>query len=56
MLDIYSIVNIQKLKPIEPSILDDESAEVMPLVEDLHIDKETPLLEETILEMKVPQT
>ncbi|XP_038973019.1 uncharacterized protein LOC120105044 [Phoenix dactylifera] len=55
-MEMYSVVNIEKLKPFEPSMLDDEPGETLPTVEDLVTAQETVLAEDAILERKTTTT
>jgi hypothetical protein len=47
-MHIYSVVNADNLKLYEPSMLDYEEEEVLPSIEDLGIDAQVELEEETI--------
>lgn len=46
-MEIYSVVNVENLKPFKPSMLDDEPSKTLPHVEDLVTDQEKPLEEDT---------
>lgn len=50
------MVNVDKLKLFEPSILDDEPYEVLPKVEDFAADSKSKLVEDTIVVRKNPNT
>lgn len=50
-MEIYSVININNLKHFEPSMPNDKLEEVLPLVNNLIIDQEMILVEETILEI-----
>lgn len=53
---MYSVVNVEKLKLFEPSMLDDEAKEVLPTVEDLVTEQEAILAEDTIVDRKTTTT
>lgn len=51
-LEIYLALNIENLKSFDPSMLDDESSEMLSSIEDSVINQEKPLEEDTIIEKK----
>nr|GEX36062.1 hypothetical protein [Tanacetum cinerariifolium] len=55
-MELYSVVNVDKLKLFEPSMLDDEPVESLPSVDALATGKETVLTEDTIVERKTSST
>ncbi|KAA8518207.1 hypothetical protein F0562_015681 [Nyssa sinensis] len=55
-MEMYSVVNVEKLKLFEPSMLDGEPQETLPSIDDLVVERETSLPEDTILEKKVTTT
>ncbi|KAA8535891.1 hypothetical protein F0562_030894 [Nyssa sinensis] len=55
-MEMYSVVNVEKLKLFEPSMLDGEPQEMLPSINDLVVERETSLTEDTILEKKVTTT
>ncbi|KAA8534380.1 hypothetical protein F0562_031869 [Nyssa sinensis] len=55
-MEMYFVVNVEKLKLFEPSMLDGEPQEMLPSIDDLVVERETSLTEDTILEKKVTIT
>ncbi|GKE35817.1 hypothetical protein Tco_1455139, partial [Tanacetum coccineum] len=55
-LELYSVVNVDKLKLFEPSMLDDELGESLPSVNDLVTEQDAVLAEDTIVERKTSST
>ncbi|KAA8521665.1 hypothetical protein F0562_012345 [Nyssa sinensis] len=55
-MEMYSVVNVEKLNLFEPSMLDGEPQETLPSIDDLVVERETSLTEDTILEKKVTTT
>ncbi|KAA8538962.1 hypothetical protein F0562_025654 [Nyssa sinensis] len=55
-MEMYSIVNVEKLKLFEPFMLYSEPQEMLPSIDDLVVERETSLTEDTILEKKVTTT
>jgi hypothetical protein len=55
-MEMYSVVNVDKLKLFEPSMLDDEPDGTLPTVEDLVTEQEIILSEDTIVERKTTTT
>ncbi|GJZ17640.1 hypothetical protein Tco_0553763, partial [Tanacetum coccineum] len=55
-MEMYSVVNVDKLKLFEPSMLDEELGESLPAVEDITTDQEKILSEDTIVERKTSST
>ncbi|GJX96113.1 transposon ty3-G gag-pol polyprotein [Tanacetum coccineum] len=55
-IEMYSDVNVDKLKLFEPSMLDEELGESLPAVEDITTDQEKTLFEDTIVERKTSST
>ncbi|GKD06321.1 hypothetical protein Tco_1181295 [Tanacetum coccineum] len=51
-MELYFVVNVDKLKLFEPSMLDDEPGQSLPSVDDLVTEKETVLTEDTIVEQE----
>ncbi|GJR27666.1 transposable element [Tanacetum coccineum] len=51
-MELYFVVNVDKLKLFDPSMLDDEPGESLPCVDDLVTEKETVLTEDTVVERK----
>ena len=49
-MNIYSVINVENINPFEPSIIDEDSAEpLLPAMEDLVLDQQEELAEDTIL-------
>jgi hypothetical protein len=48
-MHIYSIVNVEKIKLYDPSMLDQEEEQVLPSIEDLEPDAQEELAKDTIL-------
>ncbi|GJZ99488.1 hypothetical protein Tco_0672039 [Tanacetum coccineum] len=55
-MKLYYVVNIDKLKLLEPSMLDDEPEESLASIDDLVIGQDTMLEEDTIVERKTSST
>nr|GEV77433.1 hypothetical protein [Tanacetum cinerariifolium] len=55
-MELYSVVNVDKLMVFEPSMLDDESRESLPSVDALVTGKEIVLTKDTIVERKTSST
>jgi len=55
-MEMYSVVNVEKLKLFEPSMLDYEPNGTLPTVEDLVTEQEVILAEDTIVERKTITT
>ncbi|GKE68094.1 hypothetical protein Tco_1526166 [Tanacetum coccineum] len=55
-IEMYSVVNIDKLKLFEPSMLDEEPREYLPSLDELIDEQEKVLTEDTIVERKSSST
>ncbi|GJR07842.1 retrotransposon protein, putative, ty1-copia subclass [Tanacetum coccineum] len=56
LMELYFVVNIDKLQLFEPSMLDDEPGESLPSVDDLVTGQDAVLEEDTIVEQKTSST
>ncbi|GKC77824.1 hypothetical protein Tco_1128598 [Tanacetum coccineum] len=56
LMELYFVVNINKLQLFEPSMLDDEPGESLPSVDDLVTGQDVVLEEDTIVERKTSST
>ncbi|GJT18490.1 transposon ty3-I gag-pol polyprotein [Tanacetum coccineum] len=55
-MEMYSVVNVDKLKLFEPSMLDEEPGEYLPSLDELINEQEKVLTEDTIVERKSSST
>ena len=55
-MHIYSVVNVENLKLYESSMLDQEEGQVLPSVEDLALDTQAELIEDTVLQKSCKTT
>jgi hypothetical protein len=53
---IYSIVNVENLKLYEPSMFDQEEEQVLPSIEQLALEAQTKLVDNTILQKRSKTT
>jgi hypothetical protein len=49
---IYLVVNVENLKPYDPSMLDQEEEQVLPSIEDLAPDAQAKLAEDIVLQKR----
>lgn len=57
-MHMYSVIKVENLKHFKPSLLDDdfEKTTRIPSIDDLRIEREGPLEEDCILELKICET
>ncbi|GKE72597.1 hypothetical protein Tco_1534638 [Tanacetum coccineum] len=55
-MEMYSVVNVDKLKLFEPSMLDEEPVEYLPSLDELINEQEKVLTKDTIVERKLSST